>query len=143
MIPHCFRLERQLVWSALRLALARAGSNMAARMAMMAITTSNSIKVNPRAPRDNFGSVFIIEQNGQAFPLHKRSGAWPPNALLKDDTIKSGMFSARRQGLFRFAKNRCAPSLLLYYLQTRSSNCHNFFFLVCQVSIEFGGIFVR
>tara|TARA_B100001079_G_scaffold227943_1_gene205961 strand:- start:311 stop:514 length:204 start_codon:yes stop_codon:yes gene_type:complete len=31
------------------LALAKAGNNSAARMAMMAMTTSNSIRVNPRS----------------------------------------------------------------------------------------------
>src|SRR5262245_52075274 len=36
---------------ALDLALARAGSNMLARIAMMAMTTSNSISVNPRRRR--------------------------------------------------------------------------------------------
>src|SRR2546422_6839656 len=35
---------------ALHLALERAGNNMAAKMAMMAITTSNSIKVKPDLP---------------------------------------------------------------------------------------------
>src|SRR5258708_39865138 len=52
------------------LALARAGSSIAARIAMMAITTSNSIKVNPagsrrdrcRAEGGDFGSAcrFIL-----------------------------------------------------------------------------------
>src|SRR5438552_19078400 len=84
MIPHCFRLDRQLVWSALRLALAMAGSNMAARMAMMAITTSNSIKVNPRAPGDNFGSVFIVEQKTRlSLPQRSDPDLGRPNALLK------------------------------------------------------------
>src|ERR1043166_271579 len=36
---------------ALHFAFANTGSSMAARMAMMAITTSNSIKVNPARPR--------------------------------------------------------------------------------------------
>jgi hypothetical protein len=38
----------QLACWALRLALARAGKSIAARMAMIAITTSNSIRVKPR-----------------------------------------------------------------------------------------------
>ena len=41
-------LLRQEMPCALILALAKAGNNMAARMAMMAITTSNSMRVNPR-----------------------------------------------------------------------------------------------
>src|SRR5204863_1226575 len=42
----CFLLLRQLVRLALHLALERAGKSIAARMAMMAITTRSSIKVN-------------------------------------------------------------------------------------------------
>src|ERR1700733_405082 len=44
--PISFRLLTQLIRCALRLAAASAGSNMAARMAMMAITTSSSMSVN-------------------------------------------------------------------------------------------------
>ena len=43
----CFKLLRQLMPSALVLARLSAGNSMAARMAMMAMTTNNSIKVNP------------------------------------------------------------------------------------------------
>jgi hypothetical protein len=49
------------------LALASAGNNNAARMAMMAITTSNSIKVKarrraftPRVNTTNLGSIVFI-----------------------------------------------------------------------------------
>src|SRR5438045_510020 len=44
-MPHCLTLLRQAVVCALALALASAGKSIAARMAMMAITTSSSIKV--------------------------------------------------------------------------------------------------
>jgi len=47
-IPYCLWLETHPICLALRLALARAGKSNAARMAMIAITTSNSIRVNPR-----------------------------------------------------------------------------------------------
>src|SRR5687767_6285784 len=47
-IASCFTLDRQLARFAFSLALARAGNNMPARMAMMAITTSSSIKVKAR-----------------------------------------------------------------------------------------------
>src|SRR5258708_14656355 len=43
--PTCFRLLVQLMRCARALARASAGSNMAAKMAIMAITTSNSINV--------------------------------------------------------------------------------------------------
>src|SRR5664279_57562 len=46
----CFSLLRHMIPSALVLALASAGSRRAARIAMMAMTTSSSISVNARDP---------------------------------------------------------------------------------------------
>ena len=46
-VVSCRRLLMQPMPCAFCLALANAGSSMAARMAMMAMTTSSSIKVNP------------------------------------------------------------------------------------------------
>src|SRR5437868_1889404 len=51
----CFWLERQLAMVPFCLALFRAGRSIAARMAMMAITTSNSISVKPRCGRATTG----------------------------------------------------------------------------------------
>src|SRR2546422_1011944 len=48
--PHCLQLLAQSTLSALALAFARAGNNKAARMAMMAMTTSSSMSVNARQP---------------------------------------------------------------------------------------------
>src|SRR5258708_16310613 len=48
----CLRLLRQEIPSALALALLSAGSNMAARIAMIAMTTNNSIRVKPREIRN-------------------------------------------------------------------------------------------
>src|SRR5262245_10216296 len=47
--PNCLRLLMHAVRCAFSLALDNAGSNMAARIAMMAMTTSSSINVNPPA----------------------------------------------------------------------------------------------
>src|SRR5207302_384125 len=44
---YCLLLLRQLVWRADSRALAKTGKRMAARIAIIAITTSNSIRVNP------------------------------------------------------------------------------------------------
>src|ERR1039458_10143764 len=49
--PSCLLLLMQLMATARPLALLNAGSSMAARMAMMAMTTSNSIKVKARLCR--------------------------------------------------------------------------------------------
>src|SRR5206468_509014 len=46
--PHCLRLLAHWIFIALAFALDSAGSNIAAKIAMMAITTSNSINVNAR-----------------------------------------------------------------------------------------------
>ena len=46
-MPICFSLFMQKICCALALACASAGRSMAARMAMMAMTTNNSINVNP------------------------------------------------------------------------------------------------
>src|SRR6266571_5839819 len=46
-IANCFWLLRQVVIVALSLARLKAGSSIAARIAMMAMTTSSSIRVNP------------------------------------------------------------------------------------------------
>ena len=44
-MPSCLKLLRHWIRLALSLALAKAGNSIAARMAMMAITTSNSMRV--------------------------------------------------------------------------------------------------
>src|SRR6266576_319645 len=49
--PICFRLLAQLMRKARSLAFDNAGNNIAARMAMMAMTTSSSINVNPACGR--------------------------------------------------------------------------------------------
>src|SRR5437868_2719012 len=48
---HCFILERQEVCRAFSRAWAKTGKRIAARMAMIAITTRSSISVNPASRR--------------------------------------------------------------------------------------------
>ena len=43
--PHCFRFDTQLILWAFSFAFESAGSNIAARIAMIAMTTSSSISV--------------------------------------------------------------------------------------------------
>ena len=50
--PACFMLLVQVIRIALSLAVASAGRSNAASMAMIAMTTSNSIKVKPALERD-------------------------------------------------------------------------------------------
>src|ERR1700743_1421021 len=56
-VVSCLRLLTQRICCALRLAEESAGNNIAAKIAMMAITTNNSIRVNPlrfgRRPRES------------------------------------------------------------------------------------------
>src|SRR3989449_10639782 len=51
-MPICLRLLRQTMERAFSRAWAKTGKRMAARMAMIAITTSSSIKVKPRCFRE-------------------------------------------------------------------------------------------
>jgi hypothetical protein len=62
-------LLKHLIPCALALALAKAGKSMLAKMAIIAITTSNSIKVNPAAldardRRCKSGLVLVVIING-------------------------------------------------------------------------------
>ena len=59
--PICLQLFRQADWPALAFALARAGNNSPASIAIMAITTSNSISVKALAKRglDVRDSIFM------------------------------------------------------------------------------------
>src|SRR5712672_537937 len=57
LLRHCVRFPRSL-------AEASAGSNMAARMAIMAITTSNSIRVKPFARLDSTDLMFLFFMTG-------------------------------------------------------------------------------
>src|SRR6266487_6097795 len=60
-IPICFRWLAQVIRLARSFARDNAGNSIAARMAMMAITTSSSIKVKPRADgRFLFEGMFFI-----------------------------------------------------------------------------------
>jgi hypothetical protein len=51
--PHCLRLPRQWMAWALALAEASEGSSRPARMAMIAMTTSNSMSVKARVEEDD------------------------------------------------------------------------------------------
>src|SRR5438876_7973960 len=57
--PHCFELERHVAACAFPFAFAKAGSNSAARIAIIAITTSSSISVKP--DRQAQACDFIIQ----------------------------------------------------------------------------------
>src|SRR5438445_9902844 len=61
--PICWLLERQVVWRALSRAWAKTGKRIAARMAMMAITTRSSISVKPCRCR----TTFVLPEPKQAF----------------------------------------------------------------------------
>src|ERR1039457_5374383 len=52
-VPICLRLLVQLIWQAFFLAAASAGKSIAARIAMMAMTTSSSMSVKARIVRRN------------------------------------------------------------------------------------------
>jgi hypothetical protein len=62
-------LFTQLIACALSLALASAGSSMAARMAMIAMTTNNSISVKARSQFDGARRGFILFGSPERRPI--------------------------------------------------------------------------
>src|SRR5262245_56217041 len=60
--PICRILFKQEVCLTLAIALASASKSIATRMAMIAMTTSSSIKVNPRASRLEKDLVFVLKR---------------------------------------------------------------------------------
>jgi len=56
--PTCFKLLRHDTRRVFSLAFAKAGNSIAARIAMMAMTTSNSMSVNPKSFLDALKHVF-------------------------------------------------------------------------------------
>jgi hypothetical protein len=84
--PNCFWLFKQLAPNALPLALAKAGNSIPAKMAMMAITTSNSISVNP-LEYEHFVFIFKVLMHVDVTRLGKRDKpiliAWPDFLLMR------------------------------------------------------------
>src|SRR5215212_103804 len=78
-VPICFRFERHVAWRAFSRAWAKTGNRIAARMAMMAITTSNSMSVKPRfrGVLDTF-TVFL---RWRSLPSISQELAWPCQSL--------------------------------------------------------------
>jgi hypothetical protein len=58
----CFVLLRQTVFLAAALAWAKTGKRMAAKIAMIAITTRSSIRVNPVSLKIHYTSFFASAQ---------------------------------------------------------------------------------
>src|ERR1051326_4466898 len=77
-ICNCFRLFRHCVVLALALARASAGRSIAARMALMAMTTNSSIRVNPERSRSP-GRDWNRTRSMAAYPL-----LWRINQSVKD-----------------------------------------------------------
>src|SRR5215204_1537873 len=57
---NCFWLLRQEIWVAFCLARERAGRSIAAKIAMMAITTNNSMSVNAKIRRCRLNNTLLI-----------------------------------------------------------------------------------
>src|SRR5512139_1410141 len=95
----CFRLLVQLISCAFRFADDSAGSSSAARTAMMAMTTSNSIRVNPRgeflgdeglftSDIDGYGRAWLSPRRHSALrgcrTIGFRSHSSPPNTTKRE-----------------------------------------------------------
>ena len=66
-VPCCFRLFMQEVRCAFCFALAKAGNNMAAKIAMMAMTTNSSINVNPDRKEPLYERLLGLQAAGLWF----------------------------------------------------------------------------
>src|SRR5262245_20380747 len=80
--PNCLRLLVQLIRLAASRTFWTAGNNSPIRMAMMAITTSNSISVNPRRPvrpRDWSMTTPPTKGSGNDAPTNEPSGLPDPS----------------------------------------------------------------
>src|SRR6266851_9770 len=75
-MPNCLRLFKHWTRLARSLALARTGSSIAARMAMMAITTRSSMRVNALRPE-------IGDRRPEGGPT---SDFRPPSSVLRPPT---------------------------------------------------------
>lgn len=84
--PSCFRLFLHCVLRALSRACCTAGNSNAIRIAMMAMTTSNSIKVNPCRKNCCLTGYFTI-------------GVWEIERFI----------GSTRKGLNRYQKHKCDP----------------------------------
>ena len=58
-MPICLRFDAHVIWRAFSLAFANTGNKIAARIAIIAITTSNSISVNAFLKDDAMVSAFL------------------------------------------------------------------------------------
>ena len=118
----CRKLFKQVVRLALLFAVLRTGNNKAASMAMMAMTSSNSIRVNPLADlKLFFKQVSSIDTNakGGASPKMRKSkpgadlsrqssGYGPGLAPVHGGTPRPGRAIPARQGN-RPANNQLVP----------------------------------
>jgi hypothetical protein len=82
----CFALLTQRMLVALALALVNAGSSMAAKIAMIAITTSSSIKVN--------ASGFVCRTSVMGQPQHRRSGSQRQSRIATHQRARASLNSS-------------------------------------------------
>src|ERR1039458_3475391 len=104
--PSCLALLKHRMAWALALALARAGSNIAARMAIMAMTTSNSIKVKAlgHARRE---TTFAGTRPGwfkpkAMAPVWRNIRRWFMSFIIQRSCLAFRLRRGMRSGLFSF-----------------------------------------
>src|SRR5436190_16328614 len=90
-VPNWRNCELHWIRQARALALAKAGSSIAARMAMIAITTSNSIRVKPRL--DDFILPASLVHQNDSF------GFWIDLKLFSWRRLRHRLHVARRENL--------------------------------------------
>src|SRR5438876_5770693 len=91
--PSCLRLDRQLVCRAFSRACAKTGKRIAARIAMIAITTRSSIRVNA-LKRDIMRRTMGLSFQGWAALGTGGDETWP-EPLIDDRLVDGGRESSR------------------------------------------------
>src|SRR6266436_5829956 len=135
--PNCLRLLIQEAWAALFLLAARDGSSNAARMPMIAITTSNSIKVKAEAIVQYLLTFLFMPRTMIAFLEGQLSfyTCPPDNARAFSKALCETLVFPRRRSAMKtnlLARSRLIPdatplpNLLLQY------NCLLIFYPGCN-----------
>src|SRR5689334_16314674 len=95
-MPICFMLERQVAWRAFSRAWAKTGNRIAARMAMMAMTTRSSIRVNPNRCTRFIDGLLLARGSGALSQPITTGQTHKSRNQLRSDTARK-QFATERE----------------------------------------------
>src|SRR5690242_16366630 len=105
-VPSCFKLDEHDAWRAFSRAWAKTGKRIAARMAMIAITTSSSIRVKPRLAAEC--GVRVRVPSGRC---GMGTGRWALCAAVMADLHGAALGSMHHDGLRARKVSLSSPQL--------------------------------